>query len=191
MATIMLSESNSSDSDTNSSPPRKRKKTKTVDQKFKEQYSVQFPLITKSRASSTRAHCTACNTDFSIAHSGIYDIKKHIATGVHQRNATCVSKQGNISRMFNKTQVESVTRAEILFVNFLTEHNLSLASADHSGPLFRAMFPDSKIAAKVSIFLEKFYFKPSMQITKLLLNMIIFSANVLQLLQVNTVCYER
>ena len=36
----------------------------------------------------------------------------------------------------------------MLFTGFLIEHNLNVASSDHAGPLFRRMFPDSKIAAK-------------------------------------------
>ena len=37
-------------------------------------------------------------------------------------------------------------KAELLFTNFLIEHNLPLATADHAGPLFRATFPGSKMA---------------------------------------------
>jgi hypothetical protein len=38
--------------------------------------------------------------------------------------------------------------AEILFTNFLIEHNVPIAVSDHAGPLFRKMFPDSEIAKK-------------------------------------------
>jgi len=38
-----------------------------------------------------------------------------------------------------------VTRAEVKVTNFLVQHNLPLAVADHLGPLFRDIFPDSKI----------------------------------------------
>ena len=41
-------------------------------------------------------------------------------------------------------------KGELLFTNFLIEHNLPLATADHAGPLFWKMFPDSKIAEKYS-----------------------------------------
>ena len=42
----------------------------------------------------------------------------------------------------------SVIKAECLFTKFLVEHNLSISAADHAGPLFRKMFPDSIIAYK-------------------------------------------
>lgn len=39
-------------------------------------------------------------------------------------------------------------QAESLFTGFLMEHNVPLSAADHAGPLFRKMIPNSKIAAK-------------------------------------------
>jgi hypothetical protein len=41
-----------------------------------------------------------------------------------------------------------VINAEVMFSNFLVEHNLPLSVADKMGPLFRTMFPDSAIAKK-------------------------------------------
>jgi hypothetical protein len=41
-----------------------------------------------------------------------------------------------------------VTNAEVLFTNFLIEHNVPIAVSDHAGSLFRKMFPDSEIAKK-------------------------------------------
>jgi hypothetical protein len=43
-----------------------------------------------------------------------------------------------------------VMKAELLFSNFLVEHNLPLSVADHATPLFKAMFPDSATAEKFS-----------------------------------------
>ena len=39
---------------------------------------------------------------------------------------------------------------EVKVVGFLGEHNLPFATADHLGPLFKAIFPDSKIAKAYS-----------------------------------------
>ena len=62
------------------------------------------------------------------------------------------ARQQTLSNLFkNPAQdkiKDDVTKAELLFTNFLIEHNLPLATADHAGPLFRKMFPDSKIAEK-------------------------------------------
>ena len=39
---------------------------------------------------------------------------------------------------------EKVTQAEVLFSGFIAVYNLSMATADHAGSLFREMFPDSQ-----------------------------------------------
>eukprot|EP00794_Sanderia_malayensis_P010441 gene10441-11534_t len=43
-----------------------------------------------------------------------------------------------------------VRKTEIQVTNFLIQHNLAIATADHLGPLFEQVFPDSKIASKYS-----------------------------------------
>ena len=43
------------------------------------------------------------------------------------------------------THDKNVTKAEVKIVNFLVQHNLPLATADHLCPLFKDIFPDSKI----------------------------------------------
>ena len=43
---------------------------------------------------------------------------------------------------------KDVIRSETLFTNFVAEHNLPFAVADHFTRLYKQMFPDSKIALK-------------------------------------------
>jgi len=38
--------------------------------------------------------------------------------------------------------------AEVLFTEFLVEHNVAFAASEHAGPLFRRMFPDADTARK-------------------------------------------
>ena len=56
--------------------------------------------------------------------------------------------------MFNSnkqtTLSQKVIKAEVITTNFLVQHNLPIATADHLGPLFKEIFPDSKIAASYS-----------------------------------------
>ena len=40
-----------------------------------------------------------------------------------------------------------VTKAELKVTNFLLQHNLPIATADHLGPLFKEIFPDNSIAS--------------------------------------------
>ena len=52
------------------------------------------------------------------------------------------------SFLSEKNEVSTkVIGAEVKFTAFLLEHNLPIAAADHAGPLFRSMFPDSRIAS--------------------------------------------
>ena len=41
---------------------------------------------------------------------------------------------------------KKVIEAEVMMIKFLVQHNFSLPTADHLGPLFREIFRDSKIA---------------------------------------------
>ena len=43
-----------------------------------------------------------------------------------------------------------VTRAEVKIANFMVEHNIPFAVADHLSPLLRDVFPDSQIAKRYS-----------------------------------------
>ena len=52
----------------------------------------------------------------------------------------------DIGQMFKKTDYTAI-RAETLMANFLVEHNIPFAAADHLSDLFKTMFPDSTIAA--------------------------------------------
>lgn len=138
-------------------PPRKRvKPTKTVDQKFRKEYHEKFSFITRSTQSDSHAFCTICRVNFSVSHGGMYDVKKHIATDSHTSKNRALEQNHTISSMFvSSSFADSVTNAELLFTNFLVEHNIPLSASDHAGPLFKSMFPDSPIASKVSFFINK------------------------------------
>ena len=53
---------------------------------------------------------------------------------------------GPISATVNLSQ--NVVKAELLFSDFLVEHNLPFSTADHAAKLFWDMFPDSKAVIK-------------------------------------------
>lgn len=49
------------------------------------------------------------------------------------------------------SEFEKVTNAEVLFTGFILEHNLPSEWSLHVGPLFRKMFPVSKIAVSMEV----------------------------------------
>ena len=53
-------------------------------QTFKEEYKKAWDVIKPSKKGNNCAYCSICSADFSIAASGRYDIKKHIATAKHR-----------------------------------------------------------------------------------------------------------
>jgi len=123
-----------------------KKKRRTM-QQFRTEYSAQYPIIRKSTIDCYHAFCTICSADVSVAHGGISDIQKHVASVKHALKAK-LREAKPVSSFFAPSTDLSVINAEVLFTDFLVEHSLPFASANHAGPLFKKMFPDSDIAKK-------------------------------------------
>ena len=88
---------------------------------------------------------------FSISAGGANDIKRHMNNDKHKKNAEALQRASLHTQplsSFCKKEDLSVIRAEVLFTDFLVEHSIQPAVADHTGELFRQMFPDSRIAKK-------------------------------------------
>ena len=84
-----------------------------------------------------------------MCHQGYRDVERHIKGTVHQSKSRDVSQSAKITNTFISEKdgmCNKVISAEVKFAAFMLEHNLPIATADHAGPLFRSMFPDSKIA---------------------------------------------
>ena len=83
--------------------------------------------------------------DINIGHNGLYDCQKHVESAWHVQatDKTC----STIDTIFSKGTVFSTINAETLFTSFI-EHNIPIVVSDHARPLFKRMFPDSKIATQ-------------------------------------------
>lgn len=127
------------------SPKAKKRKACVSNQKYRTEYTDKWPVIVKSRRGENYVYCCVCRVDFSIKHSGMYDISRHVEC---QRHKSLSSSSQDIKSFFTKQNDDGPIRAEVLFTSFLIEHNIPLAAADHAGPLFKRMFPDSKIASQ-------------------------------------------
>ena len=69
-------------------------------------------------------------------------------TEKHRRNATAedkaVSMSQKITSFVKKDDLNvPVIRAEVAFTDYLVEHNIPIAAADHSGKLFRKILQPS------------------------------------------------
>ena len=82
------------------------------------------------------------------------DVKDHCEREVHKNNVKRMKHQTSLNSYaaFLKSGESSLKKktlkAEVMVTNFLVQHNLPIATADHLGPLFRSAFPDSQIASK-------------------------------------------
>lgn len=141
------------------SKPKAGRPTKTVNQKFRKEYTDKFNFIIPSKKSVHHAFCSTCRVDISISHGGMCDIRRHVNTEGHKGNAETLGSNKRISDIFVKSNSDldaKVTKAEVMFTNFIVEHNLPIAVADHAGQLFKNMFSDSEIAKKVSLLFNFF-----------------------------------
>lgn len=127
-----------------------QKKTRVL-QKYRPDYTKEFPCLKQSEKSVHHVFCTTCSRDFVVSHGGRDDCRRHVNGQLHMNNEKC---RQSTSKFSMKTFVtsgndeNSVSNAELLFTSFLIEHNLPIGCSDHAGPLFRKMFPDSAIAKK-------------------------------------------
>ena len=88
---------------------------------------------------------------FTKIYKDLLDLQRHCRGKAHTNMLNAKRKQGAINAHFfpQGSDIEKQTSiAEV--VGFLAEHNLPFATADHLGPLFKAIFPDSKIAKAYS-----------------------------------------
>ena len=129
-------------------PPKKKMKSA---QKYKKEYSIEFPVFGPSTRSDSHAFCTVCSTHISVAHGGRDDLRKHTTGVKHIELSKQQGRNKTVNSFFtsnSESLSDKVTRAEMLFSQFLVEHNVPIAVTDHVGPLFKMMFPDSEIAKK-------------------------------------------
>ena len=114
--------------------------------KFKSEWCKDYPI----RAVPNDQHsffCIPCKKTIRCGHQGLKDVKDHCATETHNKLFKVTKLQPSISQLLcDSSASEDVIRAEVMVTNFLIQHNLPLATADHLRPLFKSIFPDSNIA---------------------------------------------
>ena len=74
---------------------------KTRKQRFKTEYTHQWPFIIQSKKGPFHAFCTYCASDFTFSHGGRNDVGQHIKTKAHEKNTTTVRETKSISSFFS------------------------------------------------------------------------------------------
>eukprot|EP00745_Piridium_sociabile_P015858 TRINITY_DN23683_c0_g1_i6.p1 TRINITY_DN23683_c0_g1~~TRINITY_DN23683_c0_g1_i6.p1 ORF type:complete len:178 (-),score=31.82 TRINITY_DN23683_c0_g1_i6:224-757(-) len=155
-------------SDQQTPPSKKKKLSQTASQVFLTKYHEEYPCLISSKKGKQFAHCTVCNSDLSVKHSGLYDCGRHIKSNSHkefensrskQKKLDCFMKKGNeqVKEQVEKLTFErSVTRAEAMICHIIADANLPIATADKLSEAVKVAFPDSKIAAGKKLSLSRF-----------------------------------
>ena len=105
-------------------------------QSYCDSYAETFTFIKKSTKGEHHAYCKSCNCDISISAGGANDIKRHMNNDKHKKNAEALQRASLHTQplsSFCKKEDLSVIRAEVLFTDFLVEHSIQPAVADHTG----------------------------------------------------------
>jgi len=118
------------------------------DTKFHSDWNKEYTWVQKSEKGEGFMFCSACKCNVSVKAGGMHDLKMHQATLKHQRNIKSIQSTPTVASLFTPSNVDKVTKAELLFSNFVAEHNLPFLVADHFTELVKVMFPDSDIAKK-------------------------------------------
>lgn len=145
---------NDSGSDTDAKKTRKYDGAAKYSASYNPDWSKKYPVTAANGKGKFR--CIPCKKDISCSHQGVKDVKDHCEREVHKNNVTRMKNQTSLNSYaaFSKSGESSLEKktlkAEVMVTNFLVQHNLPIATADHLGPLFRSIFPDSQIASKYS-----------------------------------------
>ena len=117
-----------------------QKKAKRVLQRFKDEYMN--GIIQHSILGQHHAHCRLCGNDFSIGHGGKYDVEKHMKTRKHIALACLTNSNTKVTSYLQQSSSADLNtiNAEVLFTEFLIEHGLPLAVADHVVPCSSGCF---------------------------------------------------
>ena len=137
-------------SSSTTAPSMKKRRVVHYKTRFNQDWMKKHPCISQDKSDSGKAHCKVCSKSFSICHQGYRDVERHLGSIIHTTKSRDVHQHPRITDSFlsqRDSMATKVISAEVKFTAFLLEHNLPLAVADRAGPLFRSMFPDSKIAS--------------------------------------------
>ena len=125
-----------------SSLSRKRSVATTYKVKFKSQWKESYPIRAVQR-DTYKFNCIPCGRNILCHHQGLGDVKRHCLRDSHKANEASMKKQRSINFKIT-SEADSLkmklTKAEVMVTNFIVQHNLPLATADHLGALFKVFF---------------------------------------------------
>ena len=122
----------------------KRKYTGSFQYKvvFKESWKENYP-IEAVPDDKYKFHCLPCGRNLSWHHQSFKDVKDHCGKFTHKMNLRGWKSQPKITNVYSPTDTplkNKVLNAKVAVTNFLVQHSLLFATADHLDPLFKSIF---------------------------------------------------
>ena len=108
--------------------------------------------------------CMYCNKHISIGHGGKNDVKCHMERPKHVENARLAREKGVQARLtdLRRSSASSsysfqdlVTKAEVLFAQFIAEHNLPFSVGDHLTKLVKKAFQIARLQRDFNVVTPK------------------------------------
>ena len=123
-------------------------KRKFYKSKFNQIWCQEYP-VRSVPGDPFKFYCIPCCKKLSCDHQGLKDVTDHCKKDTHKSNVESTKTQTSMDGFLNNTKLDDrVINAECMFTNFLVQHNIALATADHLSSLLNEALPDSKIAHK-------------------------------------------
>ena len=124
-----------------SSPAYKANRRKKYLCKYQKAWEAEFSWLSHSDRSVNDAYCILCKSHLSIGSSAKNDLTRHAKSQNHMQLEIVQRKSKSMSLFVtpNNSLKSKTTSAETQFCNFIAEHNIPFAVADHFTQLCKKM----------------------------------------------------
>ncbi|XP_047999563.1 uncharacterized protein LOC125236694 [Leguminivora glycinivorella] len=160
---MITDDSDNSDDNNKTPPPKKRKETKR-NQKYRSGWEKTYTWLKQDAKNVHNAHCVICDHTFSIAKSGVGQVKQHGDTNIHIQKVKHTKKTSTFEHFFGGAVAgpssaspdflddrAKITAGELSLTYHTVKHNLSYNSMDCNVKLNKVIYVDSKTALKIKL----------------------------------------
>ena len=126
-------EAEESESESCAAPFSKRPRLSRSSGKFKKSWNI--PFLTPSKKGEKYTYCSLCSRDFSVAHGGLNDAKRHCESSGHQKKYSEYQSNSSITTYFGESSLShssKVISAEVMMAQFIALHNVRTFSSCRS-----------------------------------------------------------
>ena len=116
------------------------KKRKVYKCSYKVEGSKKYP-ITKSNGNPYAFYCVPCKKSVSCVHQGLSNLTAHCGGKIHKSFVRAIKTTRNMSSLKGfETEADTnlagqTIRAEVMYTNFMVQHNISFLTAEYLSPL--------------------------------------------------------